>query len=517
MLANPLPVYAGEAVALAVRSDLAEFTVELFSGADTVAFSRTVTLGGSGTIHHQLVLDTSFELRGLRLHAPPEAGEGRLELTAAAVVPPAGELLVRGEELFAGSGFVPRGGARFGGAALRPVDLEVAAWLFPDRTAAAAAAGDDHRPALPWLLALGLHNPGAAAGELRVHLEGDGVRRSFTVLRQPGRQMIYLHGGEIGFPPRRLRLEGAGAGAGATGLYSAAVEPLPPGGPAEPPAAVAADLGTILRLDRTHWRRDDFELYEWRGVPAAVAPLLIFDTANYAIQSRLFRRLAFFVEKRGFRGRLLGDEDLAGRRGYNAHDYAAPDLARFFTLAQNEDVALNEAELLLRDVAVMHGIVQPDPAGGWRAGAGAILSISQASSPLLRDLLLRHEALHGLYFTHARYRESVWAEWQQLTGDEQRFWTLLLAAVNYDIEYPDLVVNEFQSYVLQQDAARLAGFLARWNGRLRARHPEQADAIAAVAGATGRWRDLHRRLAAALADTAGLHSDALILLREAGR
>ena len=136
--------------------------------------------------------------------------------------------------------------------------------------------------------------------------------------------MIYLHGGEIGFPPRRLRLEGAGAGAGATGLYSAAVEPLPPGGPAEPPAAVPADLGTILRLDRTHWRRDDFELYEWRGVPAAVAPLLIFDTANYAIQSRLFRRLAFFVEKRGFRGRLLGDEDLAGRRGYNAHDSRPP-------------------------------------------------------------------------------------------------------------------------------------------------------------------------------------------------
>ena len=516
VLAKPLPVYAGEAFSVAVSSNLAEFTVELFSGADTVAFSRTVVLGGSATIHHQLVLDTSFELHGLQLHAPPEAADGHLELAGAAVVAPVGALLVRDGELFAGSGFLPRGGARFDGTALRPVDLELAAWLFPV-SAAGATDGGGRRPALPWLLALGLHNPGAAAGELRVHLEGDGVQRGFTVLRQPGRQMVYLHGGEIGFPPRRVRLEGAGAGAAATGLYSAAVEPLPPGGPAEPPAAVPADLGTILRLDRGHWRRGDFELYEWRGVPAAAAPLLIFDTADYATQSRLFRRLAFFVEKRGFRGRLLTDEDLAGRRGYNAHDYAAPDLARFFTLAQREGAVLNEAELLLRDVAVMHGIVQPDPGGGWRAGAGAILSISQASSPLLRDLLLRHEALHGLYFTHARYRESVWAAWQQLTGDEQRFWTLLLAAVNYDVEYPDLVVNEFQSYVLQQDAARLAGFLARWNGRLRARHPEQADAIAAVAGATGRWRDLHRRLAVALADTAGLHSDALILLREDSR
>ncbi len=517
VLAKPLPVYAGEAFSVAVRSNLAAFTVELFSSADTVAFSRTVALGGGGTVHHQLLLDSSFELRGLQLHAPPEAADGHLELAGAVVVPPAGALLVRDGELFAGSGFLPGGGARFDGTALRPVDLEVAAWLFPDEAAAVASEGAAPRPALPWSLALGLHNPGAGGGELRVHLEGDGVQRSFLVLRQPGRQMVYLHGGEIGFPPHRVRLEEAGAGAAATGLYAAAVEPLPPGGPAEQPAAIPADLGTILRLDRSHWRRGDFELYEWRGVPAAAAPLLIFDTADYATQSRLFRRLAFFVEKRGFRGRLLTDEDLAGRRGYNAHDYAAPDLARFFTLAQNESVALNEAELLLRDVAVTHGIVQPDPGGGWRAGAGAILSISQASSPLLRDLLLRHEALHGLYFTHARYRETVWAAWQQLTEDEQRFWTLLLAAVNYDVEYPDLVVNEFQSYVLQQDAARLAGFLARWNGRLRARHPEQADAIAAVAGATGRWRDLHRRLAAALADTAGLHSDALILLREDSR
>ena len=526
VLARPVPVYAGEAVTVAVRSDLAEFTVDLFSGADAVALTRTVTLGGSGTIHHQLVLDTSFELRGLQLHAPPAAAEGHLELAAAAVGPPAGALVVRDAELIAGSGFTPRGGARFDGTALRPVDLELAAWLFPAAAAAAAPAAQDggRRPALPWLLALGLHNPGAPGGELRVHLEGDGRRRSFLVTRQAGRQLVYLHGGEIGFQPRRLRLEQPAAGAAATtaagaaasGLFSAAVEALPAGGAAEPPVAVPADLGTILRLDRSHWRRNDFELYEWSGVPgAADTPVLIFDTADYATQARLFRRLAFFVEKRGFRGRLLGDDELAGRRGYNAHDYAAPDLARFFSLAQEQGVALNDQELLLRSVAVTHGILQPDPGGGWRAGTGAVLSISQASYAQLRDLLLRHEALHGLYFIHAPFREAVWAVWQQLTEDEQRFWILLLAAVNYDVDYPDLVVNEFQSYLLQQDANRVANFLAVWNGRLRARHPEHAGAIAAVTGATGRWRELHRRLAAALAEAAGVHSDALILLRAA--
>ena len=511
LLAKPLSVYAGEALTVSVRSDLAEFTVDLFSTADTVAFSRTVALGGSGTVHHQLVLDTSFELRGLQLHAPPAATEGQLELAGASVSPPAAALLVRNAELYAGSGFTSRAGARFDGDALRPVDLELADWLFPDADASADASATAAQPTAAWLLSLGLHNPGAVDGELRVHLEGDGVRRSFLVTRQPGRQPIYLHGAEIGFLPRRVYLEAGG------GLFSAAVEALPPGGAAGPPVAVPADLGTILRLDRSHWRRDDFELYEWRGVPAAAAPLLIFDTATYAIQARLFRRLAFFVEKRGFRGRLLADEELAGLRGYNAHDYAAPDLARFFTLAQRQVVALNEEELLLRDIAVTHGIVQPDPDGGWRTGAGAILSISQASHAQLRDLLLRHEALHGLYFTHARYREAVWAAWQQLTEDEQRFWTLLLASINYDVDYPDLVVNEFQSYLLQQGANRVGYFLSVWNGRLRTRHPEHADAIAAVTRATERWRELHRRLAAALAETTGLHSDNLILVRKGDR
>ena len=511
LLAKPLSVYAGEALTVSVRSDLAEFTVDLFSTADTVAFSRTVALGGSGTVHHQLVLDTSFELRGLQLHAPPAATEGQLELAGASVSPPAAALLVRNAELYAGSGFTSRAGARFDGDALRPVDLELADWLFPDADASADASATAAQPTAAWLLSLGLHNPGAVDGELRVHLEGDGVRRSFLVTRQPGRQPIYLHGAEIGFLPRRVYLEAGG------GLFSAAVEALPPSGAAGPPVAVPADLGTILRLDRSHWRRDDFELYEWRGVPAAAAPLLIFDTATYAIQARLFRRLAFFVEKRGFRGRLLGDEELAGLRGYNAHDYAAPDLARFFTLAHDEGVALNEAELLLRDVAVTHGIVQPDPGGGWRTGAGAILSISQASHAQLRDLLLRHEALHGLYFTHARYREAVWAAWQQLSEDEQRFWILLLASINYDVDYPDLVVNEFQSYLLQQGANRVSYFLSVWNGRLRTRHPEHADAIAAVTRATERWRELHRRLAAALAETTGLHSDNLILVRKGDR
>ena len=510
MLDHPLPLAAGQAVTVAVRSSLPEFTMDLFSDSDTVALSERVELGGRGVIHYQFAVGAPLTLWGLQIHAPPAAAAADLELQGVAVGRRHGALRVRGAVLATGSGFSPRGAARFDGIALAPVDLTLADWLFPPP----AEQDADARRGLGWLVALELHNGGA--GELHIDLEGDGARSSFLLSAHAGRQLVHLHGGEIGFRPRRLTLAEPPPGGVQAGLVAAAVEAAPPTQTARELVALPADPGTVLRLSWQFWRRPDFELYAWNGVPgAAAAPILVFDTADYAIQSRLFRRLAFFVEKRGFRGRLLRNEELAGRRGYNAHDYAAPDLARFFTLAQRQGVALNEEELLLRDIAVTHGIVQPDPDGGWRTGAGAILSISRASGPALRRLLLRHEAMHGLYFTHEGYREAVWALWQELTADEQTFWRLLLAAVNYDVDYPDLVVNEFQAYLLQQDANRVAGFLNLWGGRLRARHPQHADAIAAVTGAGARWRELHRRLAAALAATTGVRGDLLIRLSPA--
>ena len=509
VLKDPLPLDAGQAVTVAVRSGLEAFTVELFSGADTVAHSERVELGGSGTIHYQFTVGAPLTLWGMQLRAPPAVASGELELRGVAVGRPSGALRVRDAVLMTGSGFRPRGAARFDGLALSPVDLALTQWLFPP-----AGQDADARRDLGWLLALELHN--GSSGELRIDLEGNGTRRSFLLTTHAGRQFVHLHGGEIGFLPHLLTLAELPRSGAPAGLVSAAVEAAPAAQAADELVALPADLGTVLSLRREFWRRPEFELYAWNAVPgAAAAPILVFDTADYAVQSRLFRRLAFFVEKRGFRGRLLDDEELAGRRGYNAHDYTAPDLARFFSLAQEGGLRLTDEELLLRAVAQTHGIIQPDPDGGWRAGAGAILSISQASGASLRRLLLRHEAMHGLYFIHPAYREAVWALWQELTADEQMFWRLLLAAVNYDIDYPDLVANEFQAYLLQQDVTRVDGFLNLWGGRLRVRHPQHADAIAAVVGATARWRELHRRTAAALAATTGVRSDLLIRLSAA--
>ena len=510
-LAAPVPLLPGEALALEVSSQLEAFTVELYGAADTVARSEQVRLGGSGEMLYQLAIDRPLELWGLQLRAPPTATAGYLELRAAAVTQRTGALLVRDGTLLAGSGFVARTGARFDGAALWPVDLELAPWHYPDRPAG------EPRSELQWLLVVGLHNAAAADyRELRIILEAESARRTFLVTLRPGRQFVHLHGGEIGFRPRRMLLQQVAPGTPLTGLVTAVVEALPAVRPAAELVALPADLGTALSLDASFWRRPEFELYAWNGVRARHgAAVLVFDTADYAIQARLFRRLAFYVEKRGYRGRLLSDGELQGRRGYNAHDYAASDLARFFSAAQAAGVTLTEEELLLRAVAVNHGIIEPDPAGGWRSGEGAILSISQASGRALRRLLLRHEALHGLYFTHPAYQEAARALWQELSAGERLYWHLLLDAVGYDIEYQWLVVNEFQAYLLQQDVTGVGNLLTLWAGRLRARHPQHERAIDAVAADGERWRALHRRMAAALAATTGVRGSALTLLRVA--
>ena len=506
-LAEPVVLAVGQAVAVEVESQLDHFTVELYSAADTVAWEEPVRLGGAGRIRYHLVLRQPLTLWGIRVRAPPAAGPGTLHLRAAGVGGHRAGLFVRDATLLAGSGLVPRTAARFDGRGLWPVDLEVAAWQYPD-------------PGAGWLVALLLGNaPESDGSELRILLEAADRRQVFILTRRAGRQFVHLYAAEVGFRPQRIHLQAAHGATAATGLLSVAVEPHPAGvtdAPGSVLVAKAADLSTVLALTPAHWRRPDFELYAWNAARSnAASPLLIFDTADYAIQARFFRRLAYYVEKRGFRGRLLAAAELRGRRGYNAHDYAAPDLARFFTAAQTAGLDLTAEERMLRDLAVTHAVILPDPAGGWAAGAGAVLSISQSSSAPLRRLLLAHEALHGLYFTHPAYREQVLALWQRLSPDEQLFWQLLLAAVGYDTDYQPLVVNEFQAYLLQQDAARVGNLLTLWTDRLRRRHPEHEQTITAVAAALERWRAVHRALAAALVESAGMRSTQLSLLRRA--
>lgn len=208
--------------------------------------------------------------------------------------------------------------------------------------------------------------------------------------------------------------------------------------------AELADFGRILRSPPGQPGRD-YDLYRWDLMPS----ILIFDFRDYAVQDLYLRRLAFFVEKAGYKGRLMTDEELGSLHSWNAHDYRPEDLAAFFELARTKGFPLNKEELALRSLLVERGVIrQKDQAYG--PGAGALISISRESAPYLRTMFLTHESTHGIFFADSEYRDYIRGIWAAMGKEEKWYWLLFLGWKEYDTTNSYLLANEYQAYLLQQ-------------------------------------------------------------------
>ncbi len=223
------------------------------------------------------------------------------------------------------------------------------------------------------------------------------------------------------------------------------------------PSPIRASLEQILDAQPGAWRDAALEVYRWDLFP----DILIVDTAAFAVQDRLFTRLAYFLEKRGWRGRLLGNDRLAGRHGWNAHDYGPEGLAVFFSAAAASGFPLNPEELAIRRLALAQGIIS-SARGRFVPGKGGVLSISRSSSAIERRLLLTHESFHGIFFSSAAYREFCQQLWDSLPKAEKTFYTAFLDSLGYDTADPTLVVNEFQAYLMQQPLKYAASYFERF-------------------------------------------------------
>lgn len=233
------------------------------------------------------------------------------------------------------------------------------------------------------------------------------------------------------------------------------------------------DPGVVL-LQPLLSEREDFAWYRWDLLP----DVLMFDFRNYAVQDAYLKRLAFFVEKRGFVGRLAKDEEIASLHGWNAHDYKAEDLAKFFTAAGKSDFPLSAEELRLRDFLVEKGLLTKK-GNGFGSRNGAIISITQESDSYLRHRFLTHESSHAVYFTDASYRNFCVSLWNGMSKEEKWFWVLYFGWMNYDTNSASLMANEVQAYLLQQ-APKNAGeyFTKTLPERLLENHPELEAPIA---------------------------------------
>jgi hypothetical protein len=262
---------------------------------------------------------------------------------------------------------------------------------------------------------------------------------------------------------------------------------LSPGKDRPFPLPIILDPGLILSYPRNSWRNRNYEVFGWESFPS----ILIFDTADYAVQDRIFKRLAFFVEKAGYRGRLVRDEEIADQHGWNAHDYRAADLARFFELARIQDFPLLEEERELEAILLDRGIVRRE-GGGIVAGEGGIISISRESPDYLRSLFMVHEAYHGIFFIDEDFRNFSRSRWDGLSRTAKRFILSYFDYQHYDISDQYLVLNEFMAHVLQQPASRAAAYFGETlAGRIDASSwrrtvlPEKDEA-------TGSWPELAR-------------------------
>ena len=214
------------------------------------------------------------------------------------------------------------------------------------------------------------------------------------------------------------------------------------------PAPLPADPGLILKWPVNNWRNSRYEVFSWDRFPS----LLIFDTADYTVQDNLFKRLAFFVEKAGFRGRLASDTEIAELHGWNAHDYKSDDLAAFFEAARISNFPLLPEEHELQAILVSKGIIRKDSSGAIIPGTGGIISVSRSSQDYLRSLFMAHEGFHGLFFTDEDFRNVSRNRWNSLTREDKVFIKSYFDFQRYDISNEYLMINEFMAHVLQQPA-----------------------------------------------------------------
>ncbi len=198
-------------------------------------------------------------------------------------------------------------------------------------------------------------------------------------------------------------------------------------------------------------RTDRLLLGRWAPDPA----VLVLDFPTLAEQGRMLNRVAALVEKRGEpRGRVLSDAELAAAIGaagatpetyYYGHDYGAPELLRFFALADRDHVALDADEERLR------GLLRD--AGWFAPGAnGALISMPQPVAPVdahTRAVILHHELSHGEFFTRPAYADWTRRFWrEQMHGDERARVRDWLASEGYDPGEEELMMNEAQAYLV---------------------------------------------------------------------
>ena len=221
-------------------------------------------------------------------------------------------------------------------------------------------------------------------------------------------------------------------------------------------APITADLSRIVADMNGSLGRGPFRVYRWDRFPS----ILIFDMVDFQTQNRMFSRLAFYLEKISFRGRLLTNAELEGKHGWNAHDYGAEGLAAFFNAAASADLTLNPEEYLLENITLREGILvrqggtlTPGRAAFCRfAGNRRYTSAGFCSptSPTMESFSLPRRIVDSVSLCGTPPAPMSAALW----------WHCFACSATIP-PYRYLAVNEFQAYLLQQPSNMAGSYFKR--------------------------------------------------------
>ncbi|PKL08969.1 MAG: hypothetical protein CVV51_06220 [Spirochaetae bacterium HGW-Spirochaetae-7] len=223
----------------------------------------------------------------------------------------------------------------------------------------------------------------------------------------------------------------------------------------------------------------DYSLYRWDLLPGT----LVLDFKDYDTQDRYLKRLAFFAEKPGFRGKLATDGEIAALHGWNAHDYSTKTLADFYAKARVEGFRLNADENAFLDLLLSYGVLEKGSGDVPVTGHGAVISIARESSDALRKTFLDHEASHALFFQDEAYRALAADLWDSLSRESRWFWMIHFAWRRYDTADRYLDINEMQAYLVQQSLRSLPLYFEAVARKLAEAYPAYLPRIEADAPA----------------------------------
>lgn len=212
--------------------------------------------------------------------------------------------------------------------------------------------------------------------------------------------------------------------------------------------AIVIDSETEAQIDAT--QPCNIKVSRFSLDPAIV----VIDFPDLNIQGLMLDRVAALVEKAHLpRDKVLDDVALHEaiydcgdtiESYYYGHDYKAADLARFFTLAAQDGVQLNNQELWLKRLIKQLGWLTP-------GANGAIITLPAATPPItkeMRAVILHHELSHGAFYTFPPYAAYSETFWNSLTNADRTAFKNFLGSEGYDTTNTNLMLNETQAYLI---------------------------------------------------------------------